>query len=199
MTESNHARVLRDLEASREVFSRAIEDQAFVAAVARAAEMITAALRAGAKILFAGNGGSASDAQHLACELVVRMIHDRGALPAIALTTDGSILTAAGNDLGFEHVFARQVRGLGRAGDVFVALSTSGKSPNILAACKTAREMGLTVIGFSGASGGQMGDLCDVLLRVPSDHTPFIQQVHIAAGHIACVIAEEAMMEKPKG
>ena len=198
MTQSNHARVLRDLEASREVFSRAIEDQAFVAAVGRAAEIITAALRAGAKILFAGNGGSASDAQHLACELVVRMIHDRMALPAIALTTDGSILTAAGNDLGFEHAFARQVRGLGRAGDVFVALSTSGKSPNILAACKTAREMGLKVIGFSGASGGEMGALCDLLLCVPSDHTPFIQQVHIAAGHIACAIAEEAMMEKTK-
>lgn len=196
MTQTTHARVLRDLEASRDVFSRAIADQAFVATVARAAEMITGALRAGAKILFAGNGGSASDAQHLACEIVVRMIHDRAALPAIALTTDGSILTAAGNDLGFEQVFARQVRGLGRAGDVFVALSTSGKSPNILAACKAAREMGLTVIGFSGASGGQMGDLCDLLLRVPSDSTPFIQQVHIAAGHIVCAIAEEAMMNK---
>jgi len=195
MTTSYHARVTRDLEASRDVFSQAIGDPAFVRAVADAAELMTAALRAGGKILFAGNGGSASDAQHLACELVVRMNFDRRALPAIALTTDSSILTAAGNDLGFEHIFARQLRALGRRDDVFVALSTSGQSPNILAACKAARDIGMKTVGLTGASGGSLNDLCDVLLRVPSDKTPFIQQVHIAAGHIACAIAEEAMME----
>jgi D-sedoheptulose 7-phosphate isomerase len=195
MTNPKLGRVIDDLEASREVFTRAIGDQSFVEAVARTAELVVAALRAGGKVLFAGNGGSAADAQHLACELVVRMNADRAALPAIALTTDSSILTAAGNDLGFEQIFARQVHGLGRAGDVFVGISTSGRSPNILAACRAARERGMTVVGFTGSNGGTLGELCDVVVRVPSDKTPFIQQVHIAAGHIVCAIAEEAAVK----
>jgi D-sedoheptulose 7-phosphate isomerase len=192
MTNSKLGRVIDDLDASREVFTRAIDDPSFVESVARTAELVVAALGAGGKVLFAGNGGSAADAQHLACELVVRMNADRAALPAIALTTDSSILTAAGNDLGFEQVFARQIRGLGRTGDVFVGISTSGRSPNILAACKAARERGMTVVGFTGSNGGSLGDFCDVVVRVPSDKTAFIQQVHIAAGHIVCAIAEEA-------
>lgn len=189
---SPHARVIKDLKASREVLDLALADQPFTYAVARAAEIVTEALRAGRKVLFAGNGGSAADAQHLATELVVRFAADRAALPAIALTTDGSLLTAAGNDLGFEHIFSRQVLALGQAGDVFVALSTSGRSPNVLAACRAAHERGLTVIGFTGANGDVMAALCDITLRVPSGTTSLIQQVHVAAGHTICAIAEEA-------
>src|SRR6185295_677916 len=184
----------KDLEASRDVLVCALADKSFVDAVARAAEIVTDALRAGRKILFAGNGGSAADAQHLATELVVRFVIDRPALPAIALTTDGSMLTATGNDLGFEHIFSRQILALGQAGDVLVALSTSGRSPNILAACKAARERGVTVIGFTGAKGDAMA-LCDLTLRVPSAATSLIQQVHMAVGHTICAIAEEALAQ----
>lgn len=185
------ARAIRDLQISRDVFDRALADPAFIGAVARATELATGALRAGRKILFAGNGGSAADAQHLATELVVRFVVNRAALPAIALTTDTSILTAIGNDLGFEQVFARQIAALGREGDAFVAISTSGRSPNIVAACREARERKLSVIGLTGADGGAMDGLCDVLVRVPSDKTALIQQVHIAVGHIICAAAED--------
>jgi D-sedoheptulose 7-phosphate isomerase len=188
---TSHARVIQDLEASRAVLAAALADKGFVEAVARAAGIVTGALRAGRKILFAGNGGSAADAQHLATELVVRFMVDRPALPAIALTTDGSLLTATGNDLGFDHLFSRQILALGQAGDVFIALSTSGRSPNMLAACKAARERGLTVIGFTGAKGDAMAALCDLTLRVPSGTTSLIQQVHVAVGHTICAIAEE--------
>ncbi len=185
------ARTVRDLQISRDVFDRALADPSFVESVARATELATAALRAGKKILFAGNGGSAADAQHLATELVVRFIVNRPALPAIALTTDSSILTAIGNDFGFEQLFARQIAALGHAGDVLVAISTSGRSANILAACREARERKLSVIGLTGANGGAMGTLCDALVRVPSDKTAFVQQVHIAVGHIICAAAED--------
>src|ERR1043166_2935422 len=171
-----------DLQSSRDVFDRALADPSFIDCVARACELVTGALRAGKKILFAGNGGSAADAQHLATELVVRFVVNRPALPAIALTTDTSILTAIGNDLGFDQLFARQIEALGQAGDVFVAISTSGRSSNIVTACREARARKLSVIGLTGATGGGMGELCDVLVRVPSDKTAFVQQVHIAVG-----------------
>jgi D-sedoheptulose 7-phosphate isomerase len=187
------ARITRYLEASRAALDAALADPAFVEAVSRASEIVTQALQAGKKILLAGNGGSAADAQHLATELMVRFYLDRVPLPAIALTSDGAAMTAIGNDLGYEHVFSRQVLGLGQAGDVFIGLSTSGRSPNILAACKAARERGMTVIGFTGAKGDAMATHCEVLARVPSDKTPLIQQVHLAAGHILCEIAEEAL------
>jgi D-sedoheptulose 7-phosphate isomerase len=186
-------RIARYLEASRDVLAEALADQAFVASVGRATEVVTHALRAGKKVLFAGNGGSAADAQHLATELMVRFYIDRAPLPALALGTDTAAATAIGNDLGYEHLFSRQVLALGQPGDVFVGLSTSGRSPNILAACKTARERGLAVIGFTGAKGDALGALCDVVVRVPSDKTPLIQQVHVAAGHILCEIVEEAL------
>jgi|SRR5205085_11508251 len=192
---SFHPRAIKDLQASRDVLDVTLADQPFTYAVARAAEIVVEALRAGRKILFAGNGGSAADAQHLATELVVRFMIDRAPLPAIALTTDGSLLTAAGNDLGFQHIFSRQVLALGQAGDVFMALSTSGRSPNVLAACKAARERGLTVIGFTGAKGDAIAALCDLTLRVPSETTWLIQQVHMAAGHTICAIAEEAISD----
>ena len=189
-------RIVNDLAASRDVLNLALADEAFVASVSRAAEMITDSLRLGGKVLFAGNGGSAADAQHLACELVVRFKSDRDALAAIALTTDSSILTAIGNDLGFNHLFSRQVLALGRAGDVFVGLSTSGRSPNVLVACKAARDRGMTAVGFTGANGGAMADVCDLLVSVPSGDTALIQQVHIAAGHTICAIAEERLARR---
>ncbi|MEA2879134.1 MAG: D-sedoheptulose 7-phosphate isomerase [Hyphomicrobiales bacterium] len=196
MATSYSDRVTRYLEVSRDAVSAALADRTFVEAVSRTAEIVTDALRTGKKILLAGNGGSAADAQHLATELMVRFYLDRAPLPALALTTDGVTLTATGNDLGFEHVFSRQVLALGQPGDVFLGLSTSGRSPNILAACKAARERGMTVIGFTGAKGEAMAGLCDLTVRVPSDKTPLIQQVHIAAGHIVCEIAEEALAKR---
>jgi D-sedoheptulose 7-phosphate isomerase len=124
---------------------------------------------------------------------MVRYYIDRAALPAIALGADASANTAIGNDLGFENLFSRQVSALGAEGDVFIALSTSGRSPNILAACKTARTRGMRVIGFTGAKGGSMQDLCEILVRAPSDKTPLIQQTHMAAGHALCEIVEREL------
>jgi D-sedoheptulose 7-phosphate isomerase len=181
------------LEASRDVLGAALADRAFLDAVARTTEVLVDALRAGKKVLIAGNGGSAADAQHLAGELMVRFYLDRAPLPALALGTDPGATTAIGNDLGFEHLFSRQVRALGQAGDVFWALSTSGRSPNILAACRTARDQGMSVIGFTGAKGDPLAALCDIVVRVPSEKTPLIQQVHIAAGHIICEIVERTV------
>src|SRR3954470_15577563 len=197
MDHSHASRVTRYLESSRDAVGAALADRGFVESVSRTAETVTEALRAGKKILFAGNGGSAADAQHLATELMVRFYLDRAPLPALALATDASAATAIGNDLGFEQLFARQVLALGQAGDVFLGLSTSGRSPNILAAFKAARERGMIIVGFTGSKGDAMTPLCDVLVRVPSEKTPLIQQVHIAAGHIVCEIVEEALA--PKG
>lgn len=143
-------------------------------------------LGSGGKILFFGNGGSAADAQHLATEFVVRYEHNREALAAISLATDTSALTAIGNDFGFEQVFSRQIAALGRPGDMAVAISTSGKSPDILSAFKTAREKGLVTVGLSGRDGGAMKDLCDLCLIVPSQNTARIQEMHITLGHMFC-------------
>lgn len=153
--------------------------------------MIVRALRSGGRVLFAGNGGSAADAQHLAGELVSRFYYDREALAGLALTTDTSVLTAIGNDYGYEHVFARQVRGLGRRGDVLIGISTSGNSQNIAAAFKEARSMGITTIGLTGSTGGRLAESVDLCIRVPSNSTPRIQESHIVIGHILCAIAEE--------
>lgn len=158
------------------------------------AEVLTGALRAGNKVLIAGNGGSAADAQHIAAEIVGRYKHDRPAYAAIALTTDTSALTAIANDYGFEQVFARQVAGLGRRGDVLLALSTSGRSPNILAALTNARKLGLVTIGFTGSKGATLGALCDHLLVAPSDDTAVIQQIHLTVAHGICDEIEQAMM-----
>ena len=145
-----------------------------------------ASLRAGGKLLFIGNGGSAADAQHLATELTVRYRCDRAPIAAIALTTDTSTLTAAGNDLGFDEVFARQIAALGRRGDVLIAISTSGRSPNVLAALRQAKAMGIVTIGFSGRTGGDMAPVLDHALLVPSDTTARIQEMHILLGHMLC-------------
>jgi len=153
-----------------------------------------ASIRRGGKLLFFGNGGSAADAQHLATELTVRYKANHPAIAAIALTTDSSTLTACGNDLGFEQVFARQVAGLGRRGDVLLALSTSGRSPNILAALRVAHEHGLITIGFTGTKGAAMGVACNHLLVAPSDDTPIIQQIHLAVAHGICEEVEQALI-----
>jgi D-sedoheptulose 7-phosphate isomerase len=146
----------------------------------------TTSLRNGGKILLFGNGGSAADAQHLATELVVRYKKDRAPMAALALTTDTSALTAGANDMGFEQVFARQVRALGRPGDVAVAISTSGRSANIIEGLKAAREQGLAATGMTGGDGGDMVELADPLLIVPSRDTARIQEMHILLGHMLC-------------
>jgi D-sedoheptulose 7-phosphate isomerase len=144
------------------------------------------ALARGNKIVFCGNGGSAADAQHLAAELVGRYLIDRAPLPALALTVDTSALTAIANDYSFDEVFARQLGGLGQAGDVLVAISTSGNSRNVLRAIEVAREKGIATIGLTGQSGGRMRQLCDICICVPSDRTNHIQEMHIAVGHMIC-------------
>jgi len=166
-------------------------DEAMLAMVAQVALACVAALRNGNKILFAGNGGSAADSQHLAGEIVSRFAYDRPGLPAFALTTDTSVLTAIGNDYGFEHLFARQLEAVGNAGDVFFAISTSGRSPNILHALRTARGKGLVTVGLTGRGGGDMPGLCDYCLQVPSESTPRIQEGHILIGHVICGLIEQ--------
>ena len=143
-------------------------------------------VRAGGKLMFFGNGGSAADAQHLAAELTIRYKKNRAAISAIALTTDSSALTAAGNDLGFDQIFARQVEALGRRGDVAIGISTSGRSPNVLAALKKAKSIGMVTAALGGKGGGQMGEMTDYLLAVPSDTTARIQEMHIALGQMLC-------------
>ena len=178
------------------VKARMLEDGALMRLVKRIAEECTEALRRGNRILFAGNGGSAADAQHLAAELVSRFAFDRPGLAGIALTTDTSILTAVGNDYGYEKIFARQIEAHGRAGDVLVALSTSGNSPNILEALEAARFQGIRAIGLTGAGGGRMRALCDYCVRVPSDETARIQECHMVLGHILCGLMEAAIFAK---
>lgn len=178
---------------SRDVLQAAIDCPDLLAAAEGAAERIAAALAAGGKLLVFGNGGSAGDAQHIAGEFVSRFNYDRAPLAALALTTDTSVLTAIGNDYGYERVFERQVLALGHAGDVCLALSTSGTSPNVLRAMHAAQDMGLATIGLTGRSGGLMAPFADVLLRVPSDATPLIQQVHMALAHAICGRVEASL------
>jgi D-sedoheptulose 7-phosphate isomerase len=175
-------------------------DQALCAAVSQAADMVTAALRAERKLLLCGNGGSAADAQHWAGELVSRFMYDRPGLAAVALTTDSSIMTAIGNDYGYERLFARQVEALGQQGDVLFGISTSGRSPNILAAFKAARARGVATVGFTGIGAGaaDMAPLADLMIQVPSSVTPRIQEGHEVLGHAICAMVERAMFPPPR-
>ena len=182
--------VAAHLQKSLETLKAAAEDAVFRAAVADIASRITQAFRDGHKVMLAGNGGSAADAQHLVAEFVGRLCDDRPAMRAVALTTDSSILTAVANDYGFERVFSRQIEALGHAGDVFMAISTSGTSPNILRALERAKQMGITTIGLSGATTGKMRPHCDYYVRIPSDVTMHIQQAHLALEHIFCEMVE---------
>jgi len=184
------------LKLSLAALERANGDASMLATAGKIADAIVAALRADKKLLIIGNGGSAADAQHIAAEIVGRYKKDRPGYAAIALTTDTSALTAITNDYGFEQVFARQVEGLGQRGDVLMALSTSGRSPNIIAALRKARAQGLVTIGFTGTKGEAMGVSCDHLLIAPSDDTPVIQQIHLAVAHGICGEIEQAMISE---
>ena len=185
------------LTCSRDVIQAAIDDPAFSSVISDIADALVAALASGGKLLLAGNGGSAGDAQHIAGEFLSRLDYDRAPAAAVALTTDSSVLTAIGNDYGYERVFERQILGLGSRGDAFIAISTSGRSPNILRAIEAARKKQITVIGFTGRTGGQMAPLCDICLHAPSDSTTLIQQVHITAGHIICRLVERRLFPRP--
>lgn len=177
--------------------TRAVQSEALQATVQAISRAIAQALRNGNKILLIGNGGSAADAQHIAAEIVGRYKLERPAWAAIALTTDTSALTAIGNDYGIEQIFARQVQGLARQDDILIALTTSGRSPNILAALHVARGIGVTTVGFTGTKGESMRPLCDHLLIAPSDDTPVIQQIHMVAAHAICDDVERAVMNEP--
>jgi D-sedoheptulose 7-phosphate isomerase len=181
----------RCLQAHKEV--TAATEQACREPLARLAELSAEALRAGGKLLFFGNGGSASDAQHLATELSIRFERDRRALAAISLATDTSALTACGNDFGFDRIFSRQLEALGRPGDVAIGISTSGNSPNVLAALRVAREAGITAAAFAGRDGGQLRELADPLIIVPAQETARIQEMHILLGHILCAEIEHRL------
>ena len=188
--------VAEQLARSAAVKAAMVADLALQQRLVDAAQMCIASLKGGGKILFAGNGGSAADAQHLAGELVSRFAYDRPGLAAFALTTDTSVLTAIGNDYGYEKLFARQVQAVGAKGDVLIGISTSGKSPNILAALREARERGILTVGMTGNRGDGMDSLCDCLLRVPAHETPTIQEGHICLGHILCGLIEVACFPK---
>ena len=182
---SRFTEALRDLSALADRVARELGPQLDVAL-----GLVEDTVRGGGTLFFCGNGGSAADAQHLATEYVVRYMRQRRPYPAIALTTDTSLLTAAGNDFGFEHIFARQIEALGAKGDVCLAISTSGTSPNIVAACQQAREQGIRVIGLLGRDGGSVKSLCDLALIVENDDTQRIQEAHNLIGHILCELIE---------
>ena len=175
---------------SCETLERAADDTRLRTAIHAVADVLTRIFRSGGKLMIAGNGGSAADAQHIAGEFLSRLNFDRQPLPAIALVGDASVLTAIGNDYGFERVFERQVRGLGRRGDAFLAISTSGRSANVLAALQAARQIGMTTLGFTGDGEREMAAYCDHCLAAPAADTALIQQIHIVAAHAICGLVE---------
>lgn len=179
------------IQSSIDAKKQILEDEEMIDNIHRAVNMVTDAFRNGNKILFCGNGGSAADAQHLAAEFSGRFYKDRHALPAEALHVNSSYMTAVANDYSFDVVYSRMINGIGQKGDVLVGLSTSGNSINIIKAIETAKEKGMHTIGFTGHSGGQLKDACDILLNVPSADTPRIQESHILLGHIICQLVEQ--------
>ena len=193
-------RIAAHFQSSLDGLTKAVRSNELLATTHTIARVVADALKSGNKLLLIGNGGSAADAQHIAAEIVGRYKQERAGWAAIALTTDTSALTAIANDYGFEQVFARQVQGLAKRGDVLFALSTSGRSPNILAAIKVARDMGVTTVGFTGAKGESMRASCDHLFVSPTDDTPVIQQVHMMAMHAICDEVEQVLIgaTKPK-
>ncbi len=188
------------ITASIEAKQKLLADDQVTGSIVRVSLLIEAALRAGNKVMLAGNGGSAADAQHIAAEFVSRFEFDRPGLPSIALTTDTSMLTAIGNDYGYEQVFSRQLQANGRRGDVFIGISTSGNSKNVMRAVEACKEMGIVSVALCG-SGGRLREVCDHAIAVPSTHTPRIQECHSLIGHIVCGLVEEAIWgqtHKPK-
>jgi D-sedoheptulose 7-phosphate isomerase len=193
VTDKISAIVADSLEVKRRFFSEHGTD------VSRAAELIANAFKANGKLVVFGNGGSAADAQHIAGELVNRFLQQRKALPAVALTTDGGVLTCIANDSGFENVFGRQIEALGTKGDVCLAISTSGTSANVIVACEQARKQGMVVIGLLGRDGGNVAALCDLALIVPSNDTQRIQETHNLIGHIICELVEGELFPAEHG
>ncbi len=189
---SDHNEEIRRQLAESARVKQSISDE-LIGRIARFAELGAAALRAGGKIVFFGNGGSAADAQHLAAELVVRLRSERPSLTALSLTTNPSILTAAGNDYGFEHIFARQIESLVAKPDVLVALSTSGRSANVLKGMEAGRRRGALRVAMTGETGGDLAPQADLLLNVPSRDPQRIQEAHITIGHIACGLIERLL------
>lgn len=181
------------IQQSISVKQNILADRSFVALMAKVANAAVKVYRSGHKIMLAGNGGSAADAQHLAGELVNRFRFDRPALPAIALSTDTSVLTSIANDSSFNNVFARQVQALGVKGDLFIGISTSGSSPNVLKALKQCRTMKIISVGLTGQKSAKMGRLCDYCFAVPSEDTPRVQEAHIMIGHILCDLIESSL------
>jgi D-sedoheptulose 7-phosphate isomerase len=189
--------ITKQIAEAQNVMSAMLADEVLISTTESAAKACIQCFQHGGKILLAGNGGSAADAQHIAGEFVSRFAFDRPGLPAIALTTDSSILTSVSNDYGYEKLFARQVQTHGNKGDIFIGYSTSGKSPNILRGFEEARIHGLVCIGLTGNRGGQMQELCDFLLEIPSSDTPKIQEGHLVIGHILCGLVESAIYKTP--
>lgn len=183
--------IRHNLECSLDVHNRLVSE--CLTALTAAGDALVSAYRSGHKVLFFGNGGSAADAQHLAAEFVGRYLRQRDPLPALALNANSSVVTAIGNDFGYEEVFARQIEALAIPGDVAVGISTSGNSPNVIQAIVRARRLGLFTIALTGASGGRLRDLVDVLIAVPSEETPRIQECHILVGHALCDAVEQAL------
>ena len=191
------ARVREEIEESVAVKRAALD--VCGASIARAIEVVIETFRGGGKLLAFGNGGSAADAQHLAAELAGRYVRERPGLPALALTANSSDVTAIGNDYGFDRVFARLIEAHGRVGDVAVALSTSGNSPNVLAGVEAARERGLRTVGLTGRGGGKLAGMVDVPVVVPCDATPRIQEMHITVVHLICALVDEALFPRGGG
>lgn len=203
MKAQEHKSLLQEMVCDRirrsvELKQTLLQDEAFSALVIEAALQIVKALRAGGKVMFFGNGGSAADAQHLAAEFTGRYLKERRALPALALHANTSAVTAIGNDYGFDLVFARQIEALGKDRDVAVGISTSGNSPNVLRALEAAKSKSIYTVALTGASGGKMKSVADCTIRIPSEETPRIQECHILAGHIICEIAEDMLFEEVK-
>jgi D-sedoheptulose 7-phosphate isomerase len=189
--------VQKQLAQSIATMQAVLADESISHTLVHIAELTATAMKSGRKLLVAGNGGSAADAQHLVAEFVVRLTDTRPALRAIALTTDSSILTACGNDFGFDQIFARQIEALGQPGDIFLGISTSGNSPNILSALQQAKKNGLITIGLSGNGGGKTRDLADHNIVIPSTVTMNIQESHLALEHIFCMLVECFYFERP--
>lgn len=185
--------IREQIQASITVKQEILQNSMFIAKIGQTASIIVEAYLKGKKTLLAGNGGSAADAQHIAGEFVSRFNFDRPSIASIALTTDSSILTAIGNDYGYDKLFERQIQALGIPGDVFIAISTSGNSLNIINALKVCKDKGIISIGLTGSKGGKMNGLCDICVNVPSTDTPRIQESHILIGHIICCIVEEKL------
>jgi D-sedoheptulose 7-phosphate isomerase len=200
MTETGNRRIAESFRETAALFERLARELADP--VARAADLVHDALQAGGTLLICGNGGSAADAQHIAAELGGKFYRKRPGLPAVALTVNSSMLTAIGNDFAYDEIFSRQVEALGRPGDVLLAITTSGNSGNVVEAARSARAMGLTVIGLTGATGGRLEPHCHLLLAVPSTDTPRIQEGHIAIGHLVCELVETRLFppgeERPR-